>query len=203
MEQDLAARSLSDSEAAKLLWERWMHLEKLLVATLFAMFITTTVGLFVAAGKMQENGSTRASLDTLLLLGAGAVYGVLAGYYYFILAQNYAAIVSLLRMNRQVLSKMSALWDVFKPRTAAIGSVMHQALLVPAAAVPLLITSLSLLGLKFVLRNEHPVSFWAPLCVHVILFFAMIWVPFRQFVETLREVTAQPDASADADKQRR
>lgn len=51
MEQDLATQSLSDPEAAKLLWERWMHLEKLLIATLFAMFITTTVGLFTAAGR--------------------------------------------------------------------------------------------------------------------------------------------------------
>ena len=200
MGQDLTARLLSEPDAAKLLWERWMHLEKLLVTTLFAMFITTTVGLFAAAGKMQENGSTKASLDTLLLLGAGAVYGVLAGYYYFMLAQNYAAIICLLRMNRQVLSKMSALWGVFKPRTGAVGTVMHQALLVPAAAVPLLITSLSLLGLKLVLRNEHSVSFWAPLCVHVIIFFAMIWLPFRQFVGTLREVTAEQDAVADVDK---
>lgn len=189
MERNLAAAPLSDP-ASKLLWERWMHLEKLLVATLFAMFITTTVGLFAAAGKMQENESTPAALDTLLLLGAGAVYGVLAGYYYFMLAQNYATIVSLLRINRQKLGKMSALWDVFKPRSSAVGNVMHQALLFPAAAVPLLITSLSLLGLKFVLHNEHPVSFWVPLCVHVILFFAMIWIPFRQFVKTLREMTA-------------
>jgi hypothetical protein len=203
MEQDLATQSLSDPEATKLLWERWMHLERLLIATLFAMFITTTVGLFTAAGKIQVNASARSSLDTFLLLAAGAVYGLLAGYYYFMLAQNYAAIISLLRMNRQVLSKMSALWGVFKPRTGPVGNVMHQVILVPAAVVPLLITSLSLLGLKFVLRNEHPMSFWAPLCVHVILFFAMIWLPFRQFVDTLRELTAQPDAPLDVDKQHR
>ncbi len=65
MEQGLAARSLSDPETAKLLWERWTHLEKLLVATLFAMFITTTVGLFAVAGDMQENESFR--VDSLSL----------------------------------------------------------------------------------------------------------------------------------------
>ncbi len=194
----LNVNRLTDADAAKLLWDRWMHLEKLLVTTLFAMFVTTTIGLFAAAGKVQAGARVNPAHDTLLLLGAAAAYGVLSGYYYFMLAQNYAAMVSLLGINRHLIAKTSALWEFFMPRSVAIGSVLHQALLLPAAAVPLLITLLSLVGLRIVLRNDHPIAFWASIAGHVILFFAMIWVPFRLFVMKLREVMAQPGAEGDA-----
>lgn len=162
------------------------------------MFVTTTVGLFAAAGKLQAH--TSPAHDTLLVLGSAAAYGVLSGYYYFMLAQNYAAMVSLLRINRQIIGKMSSLWEFFRPQSASVGSVLHQALLLPAAAVPLLITSLSLVGLRFVLRNDYPIAFWASLAGHVILFFAMIWLPFRLFVKVLREVMAQPVAPPDREQ---
>ncbi len=194
----LSVDRLTDADAAKLLWDRWMHLEKLLVTTLFAMFVSTTISLYAAAGRFQDDADAP-NRDTLVLIGAAVTYGVLSGYYYFMLAQNYAAMVTLLKVSRHIIAKMSALWDLFLPQSVEVGGVIHQAILLPAAAVPFIITFLSLVGLMIVLHSANVVAFLISIVGHAILFFAMIWIPFRCFVKKLREVKGQLGTECDAE----
>ncbi len=152
------------------------------------MLISTTVALFAAASRFEEVAQGN---EHLFLIGAGVAYGILAGYYYFMLTQNYAAMVGFLRINRDIVEKFSDLWGFFKPRRVSVGSFWHQALLFPAAAVPLTTVLLALCGLRLVLKDGHGAWFWIPAGSHVVLFFVMMWLRFRKFVHALRELTAQ------------
>lgn len=181
--------SMSDSEIAKLLWDRWNHLERILVTTIFAMFITATVAIFAAATKLGEVAKSNTFTDNLFMVGAGAAYAILAGYYYFMLTQNYAAMVSLLQLDTRIVRKVSPLWEFFKPARAPVAGLRHQLQLLPAATVPLTITVVALIGIRSCLGHETPIIFWGIIAFHVALFFHMMWSPFRRFVNALRKIT--------------
>lgn len=188
MENPMQTGSLSESEVAKLLWDRWMHIERLLITTILAMFFTTTIAVFAAASKMTDRIKGNLPCEDFFLFGVGLAYGILAGYYYFMLAQNYAAMVCLLKINRNILGKVSALWEFFKPKHVAVGGFWHQTLLLPAAGVPLVIAILALVGLRLMLTNAHSIFFWIPILIHIGLFIIMIWSPFREFIHTIKQV---------------
>ena len=139
-----------EMETAKLLWDRWLHIEKLLVATLLAMLITMTIAAFSAATKVsvQYQGQS-----LLFFVGVGIAYFFLGGYYYFMLSQNYAVLVSLLQVDRKILDNLSALWNLFKPDNAAPGGFFQQILLLLAAVIPLFISLIALIGIFFILSN--------------------------------------------------
>lgn len=167
-----------------------MHLERLLVATLFAMFVSTTVALLAAANNIAAENESMRIADDWFFVGAAAAYAILSGYYYFMLMQNYAVIVSLMEIDQGLAHKIHPLWEFFKPDRASVAGLVHQFNLIQATTLPLLITVFSLLGIRLLLNEEKEIYFWACIIFQVFLYFMTMWAPFQKFVRALRKFAA-------------
>lgn len=134
---------------------RLNHLEVLLVNNLLGFLLTTTFMLFAGIRSLREM-PPRQLLATpgQVFLGASTLYLLLSGYYYFMLAQFYAAVTTLTPLVRNI-PPASNLWSTLQTPSLGFlsGNMRNTLYLVNAPLLPLLFSIFTLSALWLILRR--------------------------------------------------
>ena len=137
--------------------ERLNHLEVLIVSNLLGFLLTTTVTIFGAAYELRSGTKTPTFITPpKIFIGMSVVYTFLSGYYYFMLAQFYACIVTLIPLTKQVGVDVGALWGTL--RIPSFGFIPKRlaniAMLANAPLLPLAFSVLSLIAFRLLFEGH-------------------------------------------------
>src|SRR5215467_3103576 len=106
------------SDAVAPLIERLSHLEGLLVSNLLGFLVTTTITIFgVVYALRPASKALPLASPTQVFVGASILYVFLSGYYYFMLAQFYACVITLMPHALSAGVDMQALWNTLRAPT--------------------------------------------------------------------------------------
>jgi hypothetical protein len=186
--------SIDNGDVIRLLTERASHLEDLLVSNLLGFLLTGTLTGFAAIYTLRVEDRTHLILSPRkILVGINFLYLFIGGYYYFMLAQFYATIVTLQRHVVASGADMSELWSVL--RVPSLGVMANRtaniAMLAGAPLLPLALSWFSIIAFRaLVERNEagHRIGRLTVLsCLgsQLILGLTFITVPFLAFIHAV------------------
>jgi hypothetical protein len=88
---------ISDNDI-DLLMDRANHLEDLLIGSLLGFFITATAGFFAAARALRGDSESPSFTTRQFFYGITLVFAFVSGFYYYMLAQYYTTMSTLLRV---------------------------------------------------------------------------------------------------------
>jgi hypothetical protein len=171
--------------------ERLNHLERLLVSNLLGFLLTTTITIFgVAYGLRPATKILPSATPTQVFIGASILYVFLGGYYYFMLAQFYACVITLAPLVKSRDVEVNTLWSTLRiPSFGAIPKRMaNMAMLANAPLLPLAFSIFALLALRFVAeaqggRNIGAVATTVGISLQCLTCILVITQPFRSFIE--------------------
>jgi hypothetical protein len=189
---------METKDAVQLLLERMNHLEDLLVSSLLGLLITATFSVFVALYALRTQ--SKKALPTgvtpaRVLLGVNVLYTFLGGYYYFMLAQFYAATAATLELTSNIPSMpVRQLWMVMKyPQIPFLSEEdRNLAMLLNAPLFPFLFACASITILWSVLRSDRPsrglgyVALTSSIGWQGLVCWLMAWHPFTTFLEAAK-----------------
>jgi hypothetical protein len=192
--------SSTSTEVVTSLTERMNHLEDLLVSNLLGLLLTTTITIFGAAYELRSGTKAAPFVAPIqLYLGASVLYVFLGGYYYFMLAQFYACVITLVPLAESLDVKVDTLWSTLRiPSFGVIPKkIANIAMLTNAPALPLAFSTLSLIALRFVIeghgvRNIGIVPTAVGISLQVLTCIFVIAQPFRSFIRATVEVFHEP-----------
>ncbi|WP_155355912.1 hypothetical protein [Acrocarpospora macrocephala] len=166
------------------------HLEVLLVSNLLGFFLTATFAIFAAVYELrQATGSHRLPPPSHIFIGASIFYSFLGGYYYFMLAQYYACIVTVVPLAREKGLEVEGLWNTM--RTPSFGLMSEDganvAMLAAAPLAPLIFSVVTLIALwSLARRGAGPGIGMRPviLCfsLQILVCVLLISMPFLEFL---------------------
>jgi hypothetical protein len=183
-----SARSM---DALSALVERANHLEVLIVSNLLGFLLTATFTVFAAVYELHSAGKAPPfATSQQIFIGISVLYVFLGGYYYFMLAQFYACIVTLVPFARSAGFKLDTLWTTLRipsfglipKRTATI------VMLANAPLLPLAFSILSLFAFRLLVNGNAThgvgiISMIVGLSLQVLTCIFMITQPFLEFIK--------------------
>jgi hypothetical protein len=176
--------------------ERANHLEVLIVSNLLGFLLTATSTMFAAIYALRSgtNSAVVAPLD--IIACASALYLFLSGYYYFMLAQFYSCIITLIPHAKKAGIETNMLWNTL--RIPSVGIIPRRAaniaMLASVPLLPLVFSILSLIFLRFLIEGHGSRGIGilpTTICIllQVVTCVLMITEPFREFIK----VTVGPE----------
>jgi hypothetical protein len=173
-----------------LLTERINHLEQLLVSSLFGFLLASTSTAFAAVYTIRsEKRATNWVTPRQLFLGANVLYLILSGYYYFMLAQYYATVVTMVPLLRQLPTSTDALWNTLMIPSFSLlpTSVRSWLFLVNAPALPIFFSTSVLIAVWLLTRRRGKslhigltALTWS-IIAQLVLLVLLVWYPFSRF----------------------
>ena len=192
--------SSAPTDAVTPLVERMNHLESLLVSNLLGFLLTTTITIFGAAYELRPGAKTAPFVSpTQIFVGASVLYVFLSGYYYYMLAQFYACVITLIPFVKSLNVKISPLWRTLRiPSFGVIPErIANVTMLANAPLLPIAFSTLSLIALRFVIeghgvQNIGVVPTTVGISLQVLTCMLVITQPFRSFIKATTEVSGEP-----------
>jgi hypothetical protein len=192
--------SSTPTDAVTPLIERMNHLESLLVSNLLGFLLTTTITIFGAAYELRPGAKTPPFVSPAqIFVGASVLYVFLSGYYYYMLAQFYACVITLIPFVKSLGVKISPLWRTLRiPSFGVIPErIANITMLANAPLLPIAFSTLSLIALRFVIeghgvQNIGVVPTTVGLSLQVLTCILVIIQPFLSFIKATTEVTNEP-----------
>src|SRR5882672_9623076 len=107
---------ISNSEVIQSLILRANHLEDLLVSSLLGFFLTATAIAFAGVHALRAGPTHSIRLTPRqCFVGLAFMYGLLSGYYYFMLGQFYGAVIPIIAIARKSANaSLSTLWAILR-----------------------------------------------------------------------------------------
>lgn len=130
-------------EIVRILTDRINHVEDLLISTVMGLLVTSTFTLVAAIYTLRRKDRRAASISgKTIFYGANLFHAIIAGYYYFMLAQFYAVTVTLMPRLRELEGDFGTLWTTFQlfPVSAIAGTWANVMMLALAPLTPLAFT---------------------------------------------------------------
>jgi hypothetical protein len=191
----------SSMEAVTPLVERLNHLESLLVSNLLGFLLTITITIFGAAYELRPAAKTPPfATPTQLFVGVSILYVFLSGYYYFMLAQFYACVITLMPLAKSLGVEINALWSTLRiPSFGVISNRMaNMAMLTNAPLLPLAFSVFSLISLRLVVeghggRNVGVIATTVGISLQGLVCILVIIQPFRSFIKATLAASAVSD----------
>lgn len=192
--------SSAQRDAVTPLVERMNHLESLLVSNLLGFLLTTTITIFGAAYELRPGAKASPFVSpTQVFVGASVIYVFLSGYYYYMLAQFYACVITLIPLVKSLDVKISPLWRTLRmPSFGVIPErIANIAMLANAPLLPIAFSTLSLIALRFVIeghgvQNIGIVPTTVGISLQVLTCILVITQPFRSFIKATTDVSDEP-----------
>ena len=183
-----AVDRISYEEALTLLMERMNHVEGLLVGSLLGFFLTAAAGSFAAAHSMRSEKKALSFTPRQFFYGIVLAFGFVSGFYYFMLAQYYAALGTILGLLREgdgfpIHELYATLRVPLLP--AQTGNVI---MLANPPVFPFAVSSALTIGLYLYMRDPaketlSPKDLGSALTFHFLLCPLMLWHPFVSFLK--------------------
>jgi hypothetical protein len=176
------------------------HLESLLVSNLLGFLLTTTITIFGAAYELRSGTKTPPFVTpTQIFVGASVFYVFLSGYYYYMLAQFYACVITLIPLAKNLDVKINPLWRTLRiPSFGVIPErIANIAMLANAPLLPIAFSTLSLIALRFVIeghgvQNIGVVPTTVGVSLQVLTCILVITQPFRSFIKATIGASDEP-----------
>jgi hypothetical protein len=192
--------SSTPTDAVTPLIERMNHLESLLVSNLLGFLLTTTITIFGAAYELRPGAKTPPFVSPAqIFVGASVLYVFLSGYYYYMLAQFYACVITLIPFVKSLGVKISPLWRTLRiPSFGVIPErIANITMLANAPLLPIAFSTLSLVALRFVIeghgvQNIGVVPTTIGISLQVLTCILVITQPFLSFIKVTTEVSNEP-----------
>jgi len=180
------------SDAVAPLIERLSHLEGLLVSNLLGFLVTTTITIFgVVYALRPASKALPLASPTQVFVGASILYVFLSGYYYFMLAQFYACVITLMPLVKSRGVEIDALWSALRiPSFGVIPKrIANMAMLANAPLLPLAFSIFALIALRLVAEahgggNVGAVATGIGISLQLLTCILIIAQPFRAFIKT-------------------
>jgi hypothetical protein len=193
------------SDAVGPLVERLNHLESLLVSNLLGFLLTTTIAIFgVAYGLRPAAKILPSATPTQVFIGASILYVFLGGYYYFMLAQFYACVITLAPLAKSRGVEVNTLWSTLRiPSFGAIPKrIANMVMLANAPLLPLAFSIFALIALRFVAeaqggRNIGAVATTVGIALQCLTCILVITQPFHAFIKA---TIGAPESPAEKQK---
>ena len=182
-----------EKEIIKILVQRINHLETVLFSSALGFLITTTLAIFAALYILKTESKLRIN-PSFLMIGTNIIYVLLSGYYYFILTHFYATASTLIPFKSLIPDSINIdkLWTYFRFSIPFLKSETQMYLsLLNAPLFPLLFSMMSITGVWYLINNEFKsekkkwMSIGLSLILQSVIFYLMIWYPFRQFIKLI------------------
>jgi len=159
--------------------------------------VTTTITIFGAAYELRPGAKTSPFVNpTQIFVGASVLYVFLSGYYYYMLAQFYACVITLISFVKSLGAKINPLWRTLRiPSFGVIPErITNIAMLADAPLLPIAFSTLSLIALRFVIegrgaQNIGVVPTTIGISLQVLTCILVITQPFRSFIKATAEVS--------------
>jgi hypothetical protein len=195
--------SSTPTDAVTPLIERMNHLESLLVSNLLGFLLTTTITIFGAAYELRPGAKTPPFVSPAqIFVGASVLYVFLSGYYYYMLAQFYACVITLIPFVKSHGAKISPLWRTLRiPSFGVIPErIANITMLANAPLLPIAFSTLSLIALRFVIeghgvQNIGVVPTTVGISLQVLTCILVITQPFLSFIKATTEVSNEPGST--------
>ena len=166
------------------------HLEVLIVSNLLGFLLTATTTMFAAIYELRSGNKAAAVTPLEIFISASALYVFLSGYYYFILAQFYACIITLIPHATNAGIEMGTLWSTLRIPSFGLLSkrVANVVMLLSVPLLPLAFSVLSLFFFSFLVEGHGSHRIGAlPIIVcmllQVVTCVLLIIEPFREFIK--------------------
>jgi hypothetical protein len=190
--------SSAPTDAVTSLVERMNHLESLLVSNLLGFLLTTTITIFGAAYETRSGAKTPPFVTPVqMFVGASVVYVFLSGYYYFMLAQFYACVITLIHLVKSLDVKIDTLWTTLQAPSFGIVSnrIANIVMLAIAPLLPISFSTLSLIALRFATEGHEALGVGAvPTAVGISLqFLTCIFIITQPFLAFIKATTGASD----------
>jgi hypothetical protein len=182
--------SFDATELITLLAERLNHHEQLLVSSLFGFLLASTSTALAAVYTLRSEKRIATWVTPIqLLVGANVLYLILSGYYYFMLAQSYADIVTLVPLLRRFQAPTEPLWNTLRiPSFGILSTSIRSWIFLMSAPMLPIFFSFSVLTAVWVLTRKRgnslhlgTISLVSSLAFQAALSIVLIWYPFSQF----------------------
>jgi len=194
--------SSAQTDAVAPLVERMNHLESLLVSNLLGFLLTTTVTIFGAAYELRSGTKPPFMTPTQIFVSASVLYVFLSGYYYFMLAQFYACVITLMPLVESLDVKINPLWHTLRiPSFGVIPERMANIIMLTnAPLLPIAWSTLSLVTLRSVLEGHGAqyvgiVPTTVGISLQVLTCVLVITQPFHFFIKATVEGSNKPRSS--------
>jgi hypothetical protein len=177
---------ISDNDV-DLLMDRANHLEGLIVGSLLGFFITASAGAFVAARALRGDRESPSFTTRQFFGGITLVYAFVSGFYYFMLAQYYTTMSTLLKVVQGDSSYSDLTKGLQIPTLGLPLDPMSNVLLLLSAPLFPLAVSLTLtLGMYLYLRHTKagltPRDLTRAMALHAILCPLLVCHAFALFL---------------------
>jgi hypothetical protein len=177
---------ISDNDI-DLLMDRANHLEDLLVGSLLGFFITATAGVFAAARALRGDSESPSFTTRQFFYGITLAFAFVSGFYYYMLAQYYTTMSTLLR----VVQGDSSYSDLIKGlQIPTLGLPLDPAsnvlMLLSAPLFPLAVSLTLTLGMYLYLRHSKAGltlrDFTRAIAIHAVLCPLLVCHAFAVFL---------------------